>query len=208
MDVFQAIQARRSIRRFRPDPVAPELITRCLEAARLAPSGSNAQPWKLIVVRDAERRAGLMRAAHGQAMIGAAPVVIVLAGDHKVYRKRIRRGQELVDIGAVDAAVVERVAAVYRDTPSGKEQNMPAILANCMLAGQHLVLEAVNQGLGTCWVMLFKRADVAALLGLPEHCFPVALIPIGYADEDPLPRPRYPLADVAFDETLDRPWAG
>ncbi|HYW78297.1 MAG TPA: nitroreductase family protein, partial [Thermoguttaceae bacterium] len=140
MDLFETIARRRSIRRYRPDPVSDELITQVLDAARLAPSGSNAQPWKFVVVRSEEKRAALCEAAYGQPMFRQAPVVIVALGDRKVFRKWLRRGKELVDIGAVDPQVMQTVGEVYR--ARGKEPGAAdrGILANCMIAIDHLTL--------------------------------------------------------------------
>jgi F420 biosynthesis protein FbiB-like protein len=206
MDTFEAIVRRRSIRRFKPEPVDRELITRLLEAARAAPSGDNLQPWRFVVVQSAQKRELLCEAAYGQSMFRQAPVVIVALGDRKVFRKRLRRGKELVDIGAVDADVMQTVTEVY-----GARQKDPAavdrtILANCMIAIDHLTLAATSLGLGSCWVMLMKVDEVAKVLEIPEQMFPVAMVPIGYADQDPPPRPRYSLEEIAFNEELGRPW--
>ncbi len=205
MDTLKVISLRRSIRAFKDTPVAPELITRCLEAARLAPSSTNSQPWKFLVVRSRERREKLMEAAYGQKLIGQAPVVILLLGDTQAYRKRFRTGKELLDVGAIDSDTAAKVAAAY----AGRKEEgngEPAIRANCMIAGQNLILAATDLGLGSCWVMLFKKESIETLFNLPKHLFPIALIPLGFADQQPPPRPRYPLSELAFDEAVDRPW--
>lgn len=80
MDVFAAIQGRRSIRQYDTRPVEDEKLNRVLEAARLSPSANNSQSWKFIAVRDAETRAMLAEAAGGQMFIKQAPVVIVACG--------------------------------------------------------------------------------------------------------------------------------
>jgi len=76
MNVYEAIKTRRSVRSYKPDPVPEESLERILEAARLAPSGNNAQAWKFVVVKDEERRKKLVEAAAGQSFVGEAPVVI------------------------------------------------------------------------------------------------------------------------------------
>lgn len=205
MDTFDAISKRRSIRKFKPDPIPPELITRCLEAARLAPSGTNCQPWKFLVVRDGGKRRQIMEAAYGQPMFGQAPAVVVLLGDTKAYRRRFRTGQELVETGALAREDVEKTAAAYKEIKQS-EDDTTAIRMNCMLAGQNLVLEAAGQGLGSCWVMLFKKDRISEVFGLPKHLFTIALIPLGYPDQEPPPRPRYSLGEVAFDESVTKPW--
>lgn len=76
MDVFEAIKTRRSVRSYKSDPVPEEKLNKVLEAARLAPSAHNDQPWKFVVVQDPERRKELSAAAHDQDSVREAPVVI------------------------------------------------------------------------------------------------------------------------------------
>ena len=81
MDVYEAIKARQSIRSFKAKDVAPDMISRLLEAARLAPSASNRQEWRFIVVRDPGKRKELAAAALGQKFVGEAPVVLVCCAE-------------------------------------------------------------------------------------------------------------------------------
>lgn len=76
MDVFTTVNERRSVRNFKADPVEEEKLRKVLEAARLAPSAGNHQPWKFIVVKDEARRKALARMANNQAFVAQAPVVI------------------------------------------------------------------------------------------------------------------------------------
>jgi nitroreductase len=77
MDVFEAIKGRRSIRSYKPTEVEEEKLRKVLEAARLAPSASNRQEWKFIVVKDARTRAKITAATYGQRWVGEAPIIIV-----------------------------------------------------------------------------------------------------------------------------------
>lgn len=77
MEVSEAIRKRQSIRAYENKPVPEEKLNRVLEAARLAPSASNRQNWKFVVVKDAQRRHELGMAANGQSFVGEAPVIIV-----------------------------------------------------------------------------------------------------------------------------------
>ena len=81
MDVYEAIKTRTSDRAFKAKDVAPDMISRLLEAARLAPSASNRQEWRFIVVRDTEKRKELAAAAMGQKFVGEAPVVLVCCAE-------------------------------------------------------------------------------------------------------------------------------
>jgi len=80
MELYEAIKQRYSVRSYQDKPVEQEKLDRILEAARLAPSGSNRQPWKFVVVREAETRRKLVPACCRQAFVGQAPVVIVGVG--------------------------------------------------------------------------------------------------------------------------------
>ena len=80
MDVHEAIRTRCSVRQYRSDAVPEESLLRVLEAARLAPSSSNRQEWRFIVVRDEARKKRLAQAANNQTWIASAPVVIGAVG--------------------------------------------------------------------------------------------------------------------------------
>ncbi|MGA3191788.1 MAG: nitroreductase family protein [Candidatus Bathyarchaeia archaeon] len=81
MDVLEAIRIRKSIRKYRPEPIPNEKLETILEAARLAPSAANRQPWRFVVVEDGERRKALARAANDQTFIGDAGVIAVAISD-------------------------------------------------------------------------------------------------------------------------------
>jgi nitroreductase len=87
MDVFEAIQNRRSIRAYEPTPVPKEKLDRVLEAARQAPSASNIQPWHFIVVTDNEKRRKLAEGGTYGKFLAEAPAVIVGCGDQKASPK-------------------------------------------------------------------------------------------------------------------------
>jgi nitroreductase len=80
MDLYEVIKSRYSVRSYLNKPVEQEKLDRILDAARLAPSGSNRQPWKFVVVRDAETRKKLVLACSNQEFVGQAPVVIAGVG--------------------------------------------------------------------------------------------------------------------------------
>lgn len=80
MDLFDVVRTRRSVRTYRSDPIPQEVLTRVLDAARIAPSGSNRQPTRLIVVKDEQTKEKLVSMCHNQAFVAAAPVLIVACG--------------------------------------------------------------------------------------------------------------------------------
>ena len=87
MDLYDVVRTRRSVRKYRSDSIPQEVLTRVLDAARIAPSGSNRQPTRLIVVTDDEIKAKLIPMCHDQAFIATAPVVIVACGRDIEYSR-------------------------------------------------------------------------------------------------------------------------
>jgi len=83
MDVFEAVEKRRSVRSYEPTPVSKDILEKVLEAARVAPSASNRQPWHFIVVTDGEKRKELSKGLYAKFMVNA-PVVIVACGNEQV----------------------------------------------------------------------------------------------------------------------------
>ncbi len=209
MDFFEVIRNRRSCREFSDEPVASKDIETCLEAARLAPSATNAQPWRFFVAKNPDLRAALAEAGHHQPCLGEAPIITVLLGDRGIYKKRLRRAKELADVGAVSPETLAAVEERYKENPErSREANDIFIRANCMIAGEHYLLAAAALELGCCWVGLFDVQKVMAALKLDEkYNFPIALFPTGHPKHPPPPpRPRYSLADIAWKDEMGRPW--
>ncbi|MFQ6053204.1 MAG: nitroreductase family protein [Candidatus Bathyarchaeia archaeon] len=100
MEFYEVIRTRRSIRSYLPDPVPEEALNRVLEAVRIAPSGSNRQPWKFILVKDEGLRRQLTEACGGQGFIAEAPVVVVACGYDIQYNRGGYMGEMsmLVDV--------------------------------------------------------------------------------------------------------------
>ncbi|MBU1338396.1 MAG: nitroreductase family protein [Acidobacteria bacterium] len=170
MSVLDIIRRRRSVRKYRPDAIPDEVLGRVLEAARLAPSGKNSQPWKFILVRDPERKTRLAEACRGQMFMAAAPVIFVACGYPE--RSYPRQGNYMKS-WSIDVAC----------------------------AVDHLMLQACEEGLGTCWIGAFEEKDVKRLLNVPDEVRVLALTPIGFPDEIPRDRGRMSLDDILCDET-------
>jgi len=164
VDVFTAIQKRRSIRNYLPKEVEEEKLRKVLEAARLAPSAKNRQEWRFIVVRDKEKREELVReASPHQPFMLSAPVIIVAYALDKDYVMKC---------------------------------GVPAHYIDIAIALTHIHLQAVEEGLGTCWIGSFHQDKVKEVLNLPKEAEVVQLMTLGYPAEDPSPRPRLPLEEI------------
>lgn len=203
MDVRDAISKRRSIRRFKPDPVSEELILQLLESARLAPSGSNTQPWRFIVVRDAGTRQKLQAASYNQRHVGQAPVIIACCADIRAFGEFPERIDELIATGALPSKTREVFVPSLKKGEMSADMKWHLLIAatgNTDIAIEHMVIQAVELGLGTCWVRWFDDNKVKEILEIPESIEIIALLPIGYPAEDPPQRPRFGLKKIVYYE--------
>jgi nitroreductase len=201
ISVKEAIERRRSIRKFKPDPVADDLIEALLGAARLAPSGCNAQPWRFKVVKDEPTRKLLAEAAYGQSFIASAPVVMVCCADIEGYLDGTVSGtQDLGRIGAIEDRIVD---IILKRSEGMKKMTVdelgPALALNVAIAVEHMVLMAAEMGLGTCWVRLIDQQKIKRIFGWGDTVYVVALLPVGYADESPDARKRRAIDEILID---------
>ena len=165
MSVLDTIRERRSVRVYKSDPIPTESLLRVLEAARLAPSGKNLQPWKFIVVQDKELKKKLAKASNAQDFIAEAPLVLVACGfPEECYRSMGRY--------------------------------MKSWPVDVTIALEHLILQAQEEGLGTCWIGSFEEVEVKSLLSVPENVRVLALTPLGYPGEIPESRGRKSIEEI------------
>ena len=202
MELIEVLRSRRSIRKFKPDPVPDELLTEILEAARLAPSGTNLQPWRFVLIKSAPKRRALL--GHTVSFVASAPVVVACLADLTTYQThKPKRIKELtaagaftgIDLDFADSRKYWRERA-HLDAAGIREY----VSVNCATSIEHLVLRAADLGLGTCWVMMFDHDAVHKILEISDNLFVLALIPIGYSAQDPESRPRLPLSDILIKE--------
>ncbi len=198
MELRQAIEQRRSVRRFKADPVPDEYIWALLEAARLAPSGSNIQPWRFVVVKSREMRQKLSECTFGLKFVAQAPVTIVCCADMTAVETRPQRMAELWEAGAFAGTDLENLnPADFAQHRTMDEKTARAYVSlNTAIAVEHMVLRAVDLGLGSCWVMMFRPQEVKELLGLSDNLIVVALLSVGFPDQSPPPRPRLKREDI------------
>jgi nitroreductase len=197
----EAIEKRRSIRKFKPDPVPEEHIMALLDSARLAPSGSNSQPWRFKVVHDRETRLKLAQASYKQPFIAEAPIVFVCCIDMKSFIDGTVSGiQDLGRIGAVEGRIVKIIAdRTERYTPLDIEELAPRIALNLAIAVEHIVLRALDFGLGSCWIRLFDEKTIKEIFEWGRNIHVVALLPVGFPAESPAPRRRLKIAEILID---------
>jgi nitroreductase len=187
VDTLKAIETRRSIRKFKPDPVNREVLEKILTAGTLAPSGKNKQPWKFYVIQGDKRQEmtremqkGMNRldalgistgsARYSLHVLAHAPATILVfnpAGKHPLLKRdTLETYMDVVDIQSVGAAI------------------------------QNMLLAAVELGLGSLWIcdVFFGYEELCDWLG--EKGQMIAAVSLGYPAQDPRPRPRKPLEEV------------
>jgi nitroreductase len=188
MDLFDVIHAHRSIRRFKPDPVADELLHTALEAGVRASSSGNMQPYSVVVTSDPDIKERMYWPHMRQQMVRDAPLVLTFCADFRRMRKWLRINDAPDNFDDIFAFLVAAVDAV--------------------LASQNVALAAEAQGLGICYMgsTLANAAQIGDILELPIGVMPVVGFVMGWPDEVPAPRDRLPLSglvhrDVYHDHT-------
>ncbi len=173
--MIESIKHRRSVRKFQEKPIEEEKLLEILEAARLAPSGNNKQPWVFIVIKNEENRKKVAQVTGEQLWIASAPLVIVAVADL--------------------SARTDRYEGQYLDEES-PQFDLKRSIRDTAIAVEHILLEADNQGLGACWCGAFKQEGIRPVLNIPDDKFVLAVIPVGYPAEQPKARPRKDLKAI------------
>ena len=178
MELEEAIRGRRSVRRFRSDPVPKEVLEKILELARWAPSAMNRQNWFFVVVQGEKREA--LQEIFASAFEEFRPNLEKVFAD----KPKIIEGMKLFFETYGGAPVL--ILAYGERGPTGQwDTHSPAV------AVQNLLLAACDAGLGSAWTdgVLIKEAEINALLGIKDRKL-VCVVPIGYPGEQPKAPPR------------------
>ena len=204
MELKDAIQARRSIRKFKSDEVPDAFIRELLEAARFAPTGPNLQANRFVVIKSAFERMKLKECTP-LPFVAHAPVVFACCIDRGALEHAGVRYRELMEAQAFagtpfaeDRTLLEKAAK--RSSTMDPAAARAYLGLNLAIAVEHIALRAVDLGLGSCWVMMFDGEKTKRLLGLEERYDVIALLPVGYPDQSPGPRPRLPLEEIILKE--------
>lgn len=171
MDVWDCIRTRRSIRKFKDRQVPWDNIIEIMQAGKYAPSAGNLLSYKFLAIKDDGKRKAIAEACMQQFWMEQAPIFIVMVGEpEKMERFYGIRGRRLYLVQSIAACV------------------------------QNMLLMAHSLGLGACWVGAFDEDVIRLVLNLPEQVDVHAVIPIGYADEDPEMPPKYRIEHMMFFE--------
>jgi nitroreductase len=189
--VAESALRRRSVRSFAPGPVPREDIEQIVRTAALAPSAFNLQPWRFVAVQDGALKSRLAAAAHNQAQVTHAPVVIALytdTADAVETRADVIHPAFPVERRERTAATIARAFA--EKTASDREAWGAS---QGYIALGFLLLAATSLGYQTSAMMGFTEAEVKSVLGLPAHVRVAALVALGRGIDAGLPHHRHPL---------------
>ena len=168
MNFLELARSRRSIRNYKNNDVSHILLNQLLEAAQVAPSAGNCQPWHIYIVKDKAIIQRIREKSCRQAFIASAPVLLIMCADIVRSEERYKkRGRELYCIQDTAAAI------------------------------QNILLCAQSIGLGACWCGHFGEKEIAEILNLHSEMRPVAVIPIGYPKKEPTKKELRPLEEIA-----------
>ncbi|MGV8086238.1 MAG: nitroreductase family protein [Candidatus Woesearchaeota archaeon] len=169
MDTQEAINARRSIRKYIDKPVEFEKITTILDAANKAPSAGNLQGWRFLLVTDRKLIVEVANYSIEQYWIQSAPILIIVCAvpeKHEMYYGL--RGKRLYNI------------------------------QDCSAAIENILISATDLGLGSCWIGAFEEEKIRSLFNIPSNVRPQAIITIGYSDEIPKDRQLTPIENNIY----------
>ena len=214
MEIYDAMSTTRAVRRLRPDPIPEDVLGRVLEAATWAPTGGNAQPWRIIVVTDPTKKASLQQ---------------LYVGPWKQYAEQHRA--RLEDAPESVKAREERMIAAA-DHLADHMHEAPVVLVFCFHPGllaitdakldrpsivggasvypavQNTLLACRTEGLGCTLTTLLcaREPEVKQLLAIPEEWATAAHVPIGYpVGRGHGPLNRRPVAKMAFENSWGQP---
>lgn len=210
LSVPDAIRHRRNVRHFAPDPIDDARLAELIDLTVAAPSSWNFQPWRIVAVRDEERRRRLCDACFRQPQVREAPVTFVFAISHSGWRATM---DEVFEIAIAHGAwLPERTESVRQVAVRFQEGIGEGLreynVKDALIAATHLSLAAESLGLGSAFMNGFSEDKVKAVIGAEgDDDIGVALVmPIGVPAERGQNPGRLPIERVVFLDDLEQPW--
>ena len=196
METFDAIAARRSVKKFDPDHVMTEdQITRLMEAVILTPTSYNIQNWRFVLVTDPEVKHQIREKGYNQAQFTDCSVVVIICGDSNAYDQDPDRYWAEAPV-EVRETIVPMIRGAYGSSESlCRDENF----RSGGLAGQTLMLAAKDMGYDSCPMIGFDFEAVAGIINLPADHDIIMAVTVGKALESARQRAgQLPLDDVVF----------
>jgi coenzyme F420-0:L-glutamate ligase / coenzyme F420-1:gamma-L-glutamate ligase len=192
MNLHDFLRSRRSVRRFKPDPIPDSVIEHILTTATYAPSAHNLQPWRFVFIKNPNVRPRLAKALTDKMRLDMQAE----GAPESEIEKRVTNSLRRIDEAPTIIMLCRDVKDVRVDTPEETIMN----IQSTALAGLQLLLAAHAEGLGGNWICwpLYAIRETQTVLNLPETWEPQAMIIIGSSTETPSMRERKSLADVVI----------
>ncbi|MDD3826271.1 MAG: nitroreductase family protein [Anaerolineae bacterium] len=203
--VIKVIQDRRSIRQYTTDPVSEEHLEMILEAARQAPSGENAQPWRFVIVKDEATRKRLGAIAGG----GSGRRFTAEFVTQKMQERFENLEDEAKKKAIFDKLTSGQVSAFLAEAPVSivvcGRKDVWDLPYDTSAAIENMLLMVTALGLGACWVIapcidIRDEERLKDLLGVPEGVKVVSIVSVGHPTRPHRPRPRLPLEELVYKE--------
>lgn len=212
LDVPSAITQRRSIKTFKPDVIAPELLKQLVDLTIAAPSSYNTQSWRIVLVQSDAQKAMLTEACWNQPQIAQAPVTFVFAADAIAGESDLTPiYQQGLQTGAWTEGTVDyfKTAIPQHQTGLGNKRREYAV-KDAMIAATHLTLAAESLGLSTCMMNGWLEDKVKAVIGAENdsNLAIAVVIPVGYAAESRKNPGRLAYAYNVFIDAMGNPYQG
>lgn len=209
MNVMEAIQGRRSIRKFKEQPVLDSVLRQVLEAAICAPSGSNRQPWRFIVITDPAIRKRLVVCTQ-EAIAGVTEDVQPgFTAGFSAYSQHFQNFGQAPALIVVLHKIEPMLASLFKEGSSSCNRiqalEMKSSVMSVSMAVQNLLLAATDQGLGSCVMTgpLIASEALSRMLSVPEGWDLLCMVSVGYPDEEP-----QPLRKKTVDQVIIKPTSG
>jgi F420 biosynthesis protein FbiB-like protein len=194
-DLQAFLRTRRSIRRFKPDPVPDPVIETILTTATFAPSAHHRQPWRFVVLKEFNTRVKL---ADAMAIDFERDLISDGLPSEKIQAQIKRSKDRLISAPAVILLCLDMSEMDAYPDKKRKQAEFRMAMQSAANAGMQLLLAAHAEGLGSVWVCspLFAQETIQKTLALPESWEPQAMYFLGYPIDIPETRERKPLAEI------------
>lgn len=196
------IKERHSVRKYDSTyKISQEEIKDMLKEATQAPSSSNLQPWRFIVIQDQEVKKELRAVANNQEQVETASAVIAVLGDKEMYKSVEKVYRSAYDAGLMDEANMNRlIEGTNKTYPFASEEVLKNIASfDAGLVSMQLMLIAKDRGYDTVPMGGFDKDKFAKMFNLEDRLFPIVLISVGKAAAPAFNTTRLPLGDVLIE---------
>lgn len=195
--IVDLLRKRCSMRKFQDKPIPQDIIDYIIEAGRLSPSGGNEQPWMFGIINDKILINKISDAAYNQKWLNSSPLLIVLC-TKIIEDEKGARNIQVSRYPEWENDILEMNKELYSKLNSEEHQTK--------IPGSYMALAALEHGIMSNWVSLFKVDAVSTLLNLQPDCLPSEIIAFGYPDDKLRYRGKKSKEEIVFTNSFEDPW--